>query len=402
MKKKILHVNSFNVGSTGNIMLSIAQMADKMNYDSYISYPSSRTNKLKNFDKSIVIGNKINRNIHRGLSYITGMNECYSKKATEVFLKEVARISPDIIHLHNLHSCYINLECLFNYIKRENIAVVWTLHDCWAFTGKCPHYSRIDCMKWKTNCYDCPQMGSYPKALRDKTKELFFLKKKWFVGVENLTIVTPSKWLADQVKHSFLKDYPIRVINNGINLDIFRPRQNRFRESYKIKDKIIILGVAGVWSIEKGIDVFTELSSKLSNRFKIVIVGVTDDQMNSLPDNIIKIGKTTSSEELAEIYTCANMFLNPTREDTFPTTNLEAMACGIPIVTYNTGGSVEVINKYTGKIIKSNQIEELISAIYLLSNQKKSKYFKERLIEAKRYNRKKMQMKYINLYSEII
>ena len=200
---KILEINSTNFGSTGNIMLQLSEIMNKKGINVLVSCPLCRDNLKKKVDNQIFIGNRITRNLHLRLSYITGFNGSFSRLSTWIFLRKVNRFKPDIIHLHNLHNCYINLPMLFNYIKKKNIRVIWTLHDCWSFTGQCPYFTLAKCDKWKNGCYDCPQIHEYPGALIDRTKTMWKMKKKWFTGVKDMTIVTPSQWLADMVSESF-------------------------------------------------------------------------------------------------------------------------------------------------------------------------------------------------------
>src|SRR5690606_22650192 len=322
---KILHINSGNFGSTGNIMLNIGEKAEECGYISYFAYANSRTNKNKVIDKSILIGNVLERNLHLQLTYYTGRNGCFSIRGTRKFLEKVKEINPDIIHLHNLHNSYINLEGLFNFIKERKTSVVWTLHDCWAFTGQCPHFSMVQCEKWKTGCFECPQYKDYPASRVDRTKEMYSLKREWFTGVENLTIVTPSHWLAGKVKESFLNKYPVRVINNGIDIEVFKPRLGSFRNKYNLNEKKIILGVANPWSNRKGLNIFEGLANKLDENYKIVLVGLSREQIKNLPTNILGLPKTNEPKELAEIYTAADYFINPSIEETMGLVTVEAI-----------------------------------------------------------------------------
>ena len=358
---KIVAINSGKHGSTGNIMLQIAKLARKNGHKVY-TFSGPKTNNSTVEDHSI-IGNKLSYFMHRLLASVTGFSECFSLFLTLKFLKKLNAIKPDVIHMHNLHGWYINLPLLFKYIKKNNIKVVWTLHDCWAFTGCCAHFDLIKCEKWKSQCCNCSQYKEYPSSFMDNSKKMYKLKNKWFSDVKDLTIVTPSQWLADLVKLSFLNKYPIKVINNGINLEIFKPVDSDFRKKYQLEDKFMILGVAFGWGYKKGLDVFIELSKRLDDKYKIVLVGTDDNIDRQLPPNIISIHRTHNQKELAEIYTAADVFVNPTREDTYPTVNMEALSCGTPIITFNSGGSPEILDNRTGFVISQDDIEELISSI---------------------------------------
>lgn len=189
------------------------------------------------------------------------------------------------------------------------------------------------------------------------------LKRKWFSGLENMVLVTPSQWLASLCKQSFLKDYPVKVINNGIDLDIFRPRESNFREKYSLGQKYILLGVAFDWSFRKGLDVFKDLSCQLPDSYQIVLVGTNDLIDKELPDKIISIHSTNSQQDLVEIYSAADVFVNPTREDTYPTVNMEALACGIPVVTFDTGGSPEILDSSCGIVVPVDNNNEMLKSI---------------------------------------
>jgi putative colanic acid biosynthesis glycosyltransferase len=399
---KILQINSVNFGSTGSIIRNISKAAEEHEYISYFAYADSRSNKNININNNILIGNIFERNLHIQLSYYTGYNGCFSYSGTKRFLREIDMLKPDVIHLHNLHNCYINLKMLFDYIKQKEIPVVWTLHDCWSFTGQCPHFSMVKCNRWKTGCFDCPQYKEYPSSKVDRTKKMYELKKKWFRSVKNMTIVTPSQWLADLVGESFLKVYPVKVINNGVDLNIFKPKLSNFRNKFKLQDKFIILGVASPWSIKKGLNEFLNLSECLDTNYRIVLVGLNEEQMKMLPENIIGINKTENAEELAEIYSAADVFINPTLEDNFPTTNIEALACGTPVITYNTGGSPEAIGENCGTIIESGNVGQLMDAIVQIKKNGKDYYIDScRKRTESHYNHRDRYEDYLKLYDYI-
>ena len=395
---KILEINQVNFGSTGHIMLQIADLATKKGHEVICSFYARRN---KDKDKNcIYIGNKISHNIHKKLYRKTGNNGCYSKISTWNFLRKVKKFDPDLIHIHNLHNCYINLPMLFDYIKKNNKKVVWTLHDCWSFTGQCPYFTAVGCEKWKTGCHDCEQINRYPSCSVDRTDKMWNRKKEWFTGVQNLTIVTPSQWLADLVKQSFLKDYPVKVINNGINLDVFKPTESDFRTKHNLEDKKIILGVASVWEVRKGLDVFIELSKRLDDRYKIVLVGTNDEVDKKLPEGIISIHRTSNQKELAELYTAADVFFIPTREDNFPTVNMESLACGTPVLTFNTGGSPEMVDEATGVVLMNEDIASVEQAV--ISMCESGKYTKEACTErAKQYDSGLKYNEYLSLFENI-
>ena len=395
---KTVLINSCNFGSTGNIMLEIAETAENGGYTAAVCYPQSRDNSRKQKEKDFIIGTRFSRNIHLQLAGITGLNGCFSYFSTLKLLKKLDKLKPDIIHLHNLHNCYINLSLLFKYIKKHNIKTVWTLHDCWAFTGHCPHFDMIGCDKWKTGCYSCPQYKEYPKSLFDNSKIMYRLKRKWFSGVKNMTIVTPSEWLASLVKESYLKDYPVKVINNGIDLNVFKPTESDFRKKYALENKYIVLGVAFGWGRRKGLDVFVELEKRFDKeKYKIVLVGTDDNIDKLLPDNIISIHRTQNQTELAEIYTAADVFANPTREENYPTVNMESVACGTPVVTFNTGGSPEMLDETCGAAVAKDDNDAMYNEIIRICEAKP--YSMEACIKkAKGFDKNEKFGEYIRLY----
>ncbi len=351
----IVEINTCDYGSTGNIMLQTANIARKAGIE-VITFSPKKREVMGDRSKHIYIGNSFERFVHRAICKFTGLNGCFSVISTFRFLIKLNKLNPELIHLHNLHNCYINLPMLFHYIKRKNIKVVWTLHDCWSFTGQCPHFLMAKCYKWKTGCQKCSQYRLYPASYVDNTRYMWKKKKKWFTGINNIVLVTPSYWLANLVKQSFLKEYPVQVINNGIDNLIFKPINSDFRERYSIS-KFMVLGVAFDWGRRKGLDIFVRLSEILDSTYTIVLVGVTDDIKNSLPTTIVAINKTPDQSALAEIYSAADVFFNPTREEVFGMVNIEALACGTPVLTSNAGGSPECIDESCGEVVDCNNLD---------------------------------------------
>ena len=360
--KKVVSVNLANVGSTGEIARQIRLLGKEKDVICYNAYPWSSMNR-KEEENDILIGSKLGKGLSIMAGRITGLNGCFSYFATRSFLKKVDKIKPDIMHFHNLHNCYINLPMLFKYIKKNNIKVVWTLHDCWAFTGQCPHFVMAGCDKWKSGCHNCPQCMEYPSSYVDQTRRMWRLKKKWFTNVKDMILVTPSRWLADLVGQSFLKDYPVQVIHNGINLKTFYPCEGDFRETYNLQNKKVIVGVTMDWGPKKGLDVFIELSKRLDDSYKIVLIGTNDEIDTQIPDNILSIHRTHDQKELAQIYSAADVFVNATREENFPTVNLEALACGTPVVTFKTGGSPESLDDTCAIVVDCDDVDAMEEAV---------------------------------------
>lgn len=284
-------------------------------------------------------------------------NEAFNaKKETIRFLEWADRYDPDMLCLHNLHGYYINLELLFNWIKkRPHMKVEWTLHDCWAFTGHCAHFSFVGCGRWKEGCHHCSQTGRYPAGLLvDSSESNYRRKKELFRGVRDMTLITPSRWLAELVKESFLKEYPVRIEYNTINTNIFKPTAGDFRARYGLQGQTIVLGVASAWDDRKGLDDFVALSRMLDDSCRIALVGLSKKQMKKMPAGILCIPATNSAEELARIYTAADIFLNLSKEETFGLTTVEALACGTFPVVYKGTACEEIIARYGGMAVEQD------------------------------------------------
>lgn len=339
---KVLEINSVcGIRSTGRISTDLADILKENGHGCKIAYGrETAPEKYKNI--SYRIGSDAGVKLHALKARLFDSAGFGSKKATEKLIEKIKEYDPDIIHLQNIHGYYIDIDILFNYLAAADKPIVWTLHDCWAFTGHCSYFSFANCERWKNGCFDCPQKKSYPSSLlMDRSKQNWIKKKELFTGVKNMTVVTPSKWLAELAGKSFLGKFPVKVINNGIDTEVFKPTCGDFRAAYGLENKKIILGVASVWDKRKGLDDFIKLAGITDDNYVIVLVGVNEKQKNTLPGNIIGISGTNNTAELAEIYTAADVFVNFTYEDNYPTVNLEAQACGTPVITYKTGGSPE-------------------------------------------------------------
>ena len=372
---KVLIINVVcGIRSTGRICTELAVELEKQGHEVKIAY--GREEVPDRYQKYAVrIGNDLDVRVHALKSRLLDQSGFGSIFATKKFIRWAEAYNPDLLWLNNLHGYYINIEELFAWIKlRPQMKTVWTLHDCWAFTGHCAYFSFINCKKWMClkndnlkGCYNCPQKSQYPKSYVDNSKTNFIRKRKAFSNVKNLKIITPSKWLKDTVSDSFLGDYPISVINNCINSELFKITHSNFKEEYGIKDKKMILGVANVWEPRKGLEDYIELSFRLDEekKFQIVLVGLSAKQIKEIHDrniNILALPVADGEEKLAKIYSAADVFLNLTKEDNYPTVNLEARACGLRVVTYNTGGSPEAAGD-NGIVVERGDIEGVIKGI---------------------------------------
>lgn len=367
---KILMINVVcGIRSTGRICTDIAKELEKDGNEIKIAY--GRGNVPDQFKKyAVKIGNNIDVNLHGLQARLLDASGFGSYTATKRFIKWVEKYDPDIIHLHNIHGYYINIKLLFKYLKKANKKIIWTLHDCWSFTGHCVYCNQDMCDKWINGCSKCLIYNiEYPISYVDNSRINWKKKKKYFCGLNDITIVTPSRWLANKAKKSFLNKYEIKVINNGIDIEIFKPVNTTIKQRYRIEDKKVILGVASTWDRRKGLNDFIELSKILAKDYIIVLIGISDEQMNVIPDNIICIKKTNNINELVEWYSAAYVFVNPTYEDNYPTTNLESICCGTPVITYNTGGSSESAKEFG--IVCEKNIYSIVSSIELVNSLRK-------------------------------
>ena len=389
---KVVQINTTcGIGSTGKICVGISELATENQIENYILY-SHRTN---GYPLGISCAGGIYRKVQALKSRIFGNYGFNSQKATRKIIAELERIQPDIVHLHNIHGHDCHLEMLFRYFTENQTKLVWTFHDCWAFTGYCPHFTMMKCDKWKTSCSNRIQKRDHSWFF-DRSHSMFERKKALFSGLD-LTIVTPSQWLADLVKQSFLKEYTVQVINNGIDLEIFNPTYSTFRKKYGLENKKIILGVSFGWEERKGLDVFIDLAKRLDDTYQIVLVG-TDDQVDKqLPPNILSIHRTQNQQELAEIYSAADLFVNPTREENYPTVNMESIACGTPVLTFRTGGSPEMLDDTCGAVVPCDDVDALEKEIISICTDKL--YSEDACAEkAKEFDKKQRFKEYMKAY----
>lgn len=388
---KLLQINvTANQGSTGKIAEQIGKIAIEHGWESWIAYgrgtPKSTSNLIR-------IGNDIDKRMHALGTRIFDNQGLLSKRATVHLIEQIKKINPDIIHLHNIHGYYINYPVLFHYLKLWGGPVVWTLHDCWPITGHCVYFMMNGCEKWKTGCNHCPSKIYYPGSyLLDNSENNYKLKKGIFSAIEsNLTLVPVSEFVGDYLKDSFLKNAEVEVIHNGVDTSIFKP----YAEP---KDKLI-LGVANIWEPRKGYDDFVKLRRLLDEDYKILLVGLKEKQISKLPAGIQGISRTNNQIELAKLYSKSLALVNPTYEDNLPTVNIEAIACGTPVITYKTGGAPETIDSKTGVVLEQGDIKGIANSIAIIS-QLKSEDCRERALTE--FNMDIQYREYLNLYNSLL
>ena len=394
----VLEINSVcGTGSTGRICTDLAQLLTQRGDMCAVGYgrgyvpPQAQAYAHR-------IGGPWDCRLHGMETRLFDAHGFGSRRATREFLRWAAEWKPDVVHLHNLHGYYLQVEELFAFLKAKELPVVWTLHDCWAFTGHCAHFAAANCMQWQTGCRKCPLSREYPACYGPSGAARNYTRKQTaFTGVKNLTLAAPSQWLADLTAQSFLKDYPVQVIPNGIDLTQFRPVPSDIRSRLGIPaEKKLILGVAGVWTERKGLLDFFRLADILGSSAQVLLVGLSEKQKQALPANVMGVTRTESIRELAELYTAADVFLNLTYEDNFPTTNLEALACGAPVVTYRTGGSPESVTELCGAIIPCGDVSAAAQVVM-------EKRWKQQncTAQAAKYDKQQRFQEYLSLYDRL-
>ena len=386
-----------NWGSTGKIAEQIGLCAQSHGWECYVAYGRSANPSALN---NIKVGNMFWTVEHFVENRLLDNEGLASHIPSKRLLKEIDKIHPDVVHLHNIHDHWLNYRILFEYLVEKQIPVVWTQHDQWATTGHCC-YNLVGCDRWKTECYDCPLSKWYSL---DKSKRNFNLKKNLCAGLKSLTIVPVSEWLADNMRQSHLKDRPIEVIHNGIDINVFRPQSMDVHKRYGIDEgKKIVLGVAAVWDARKGLTDFYQLAKRLpADEYAIVIVGKLTEEKQAVEGGcqMVFVDRTQNALELAQLYSAASVFANPTYQDNYPTTNLEAIACGTPVITYNTGGSPEAVDENTGAVVAQGDVEALATAIEKFS----AMDCKEACLKRAEalFDNKKCFNAYISLYNKLL
>lgn len=397
---KVLQINTVcGSGSVGRITVDIVHALEAQGDEGLVAF--GRRSAPEGIP-TYKFGTNLDMSLHVLYTFFKGEHGFASGRQTEHLMEKIRAYDPDIIHLHNIHGFYLDVEELFAYLKTAGKPVVWTLHDCWSFTGHCAHFDYIGCMKWKTGCGKCPQYRSvYPYALfKDNTASNFQRKKAAFTGLPSLTVVTPSRWLAGYARQSYLGEYPVEVIPNGIALDKFHPVEKGLRHRLGFDGKYILLGVASMWEERKGYAYFEELANRLPEEYQIVLIGLSKRKLQTLHPRIHGVMRTNSMEELAEYYSMADLYVNTTLEDTFPTTNLEALACGTPVLTFATGGSVESVDESCGRVVEKGNIEALEAAVREFRGKEKPR--EACLQKASHYDKNERFQDYLRLYAKLL
>lgn len=397
---KILQINAnYGFGSTGLIVKDIGEEIIKSGNEAYFAYQRSNTI----INNSFIVGNVLDWKIHAILCRIFGGQGYYSRIATKRFIKKIKQIKPDIIHLHNLHSNFINIDVLFTFLAKENIATVITMHDCWYFTGKCFHYVDCGCKRYIDECGKCPKKRYPPSSfLFDWSKKSLNNKKRKIGTIPRIRLVGCSKWICEEAKKGIFSNYDIETIYNGIDTSIFMTRQSYIRKDNNIGNNFLIMGMANKWLLDENIDML-ELVSTLPN-VSLMIVGCTTEQKKRIKymnKNIIAIGFINDRVKLAEYYSAADVFINLTHADTLPTVNMESICCGTPVITYDSCGSPELVDDLTGIIVKENDKVGILNSIDFI-RKNKNKFRQCSTVGIKKFNKMNCYQRYIEIYEELV
>lgn len=403
---RIAQINDVPNHSTGTIMKQISQYGWLKGEEIYDFVPCPNE-EPPHVPGQYYIGNARIRSIYKDLAERTGFNGFFAYFSTLKMLRQFRKLDIQLIHLHNIHNYCLHIPALFRYARKHDIPIVWTLHGCWAFTAKCTYFTKAKCDRWKTGCHDCPRLDMWPYSKVDRTRFVWKWKKKQYASIKKMVVAGCSNWISDLARESILGGHEVRTVHNGINLNVFKPTESRFRERIGCEDKIILLGVADGWMRNKGIHSMIELANKLKkdDRYRIVLVGA-DDHVNDLMrsngvTNVITVGKITDKAMLAKVYSAADIFLQTTEEETFGLVNVEALACGTPVITFKTGGSPEAVDETCGRVVERYDVDGMIDAI---EEQCRTKAMTSEACvkRAKHFSVERMCEDYLALYRELI
>ena len=403
MTRKLLQINPvvrMNT-STGRIMKEIGDLAMRAGWESYIAYSKARDGVPAHTSRLVPVGDKLDLVIHAIATRLFDAHGLVSRRATRQLIKEIRRIDPDVVHIHNVHGYFLNYPMLLNYLQESGKPVLWTVHDCWLYTGHCYYYSAAHCDKWKTGCGHCPQKRAFPASwLLDRSARNWKAKQQAFAPMDRLTICPVSDWIRQEMSESLLKDKPFQVIHNGIDLTVFKPDA---ADGEPALPGTTILGVATLWHEEKGFPDLIKMAGMLKEDEHLILVGrLSEEQLQRLPAHVKHIPRTENVHKLAALYAQATAFVNPTWQDNYPTVNLEAIACGTPVVTYRTGGSVESITPETGFVVEQGDVEGMLEKVREIASASREEYRTRCRAHAEAHFKKDdCYQRYIDLYESL-
>ena len=398
---RVFQLNTFcGVKSTGRIACEIAKLVEADGGECRIGYgvPGISSDSEP---YAVRIGSVIGRKLHAVLRKLFDAEGYGSWFATLQLIRQIKAFKPDLIHLHNLHGCYLHLPLLFRYFQKADIPIVWTLHDCWPFTGHCAYFDYSGCEKWMKHCHHCPQQKSYPVCIGiDGSFRNHRMKRKYFSLPGYITFAAPCEWITKHLKSSGLRHYPFKVIANGVNRKVFHPVKSDLRERFGLQNHKICLAVASEWDHRKGLSYLLELAEKMDDRYRFVVIGLSEEQIDTLPAHVIGIKNTTDTNELAAWYTTADCLVNPTLEDNMPMVNLESLACGTPVVVFETGGCPEAVDDKSGIVVPKGDTDALVAAVEKATN---GIFTAENCImRAAQFDCEQTFQQYLALYKELV
>lgn len=398
---RVFQLNTFcGIKSTGRITTEIAKLVEADGGACKIGYGTGTVpEELKRF--AFRVGTPAGRKLHGALRKLMDGEGYGSAAATRRLIAEMRAFQPDVIHLHNLHGCYLNLRVLMRYLAAQSAPVVWTLHDCWPFTGHCAYFDFVGCSKWRGGCHDCPQQSGYPICIGlDGSRRNYRHKKALFTSLPDVTFVAPCEWIKQPLRQSFLGGYPVRVIPNGVNRQVFFPVESGLRQRYLLEGRRVVLAVASEWDERKGLRYLIEAAARLGERYRFVIIGLSKEQAKALPEAMLGLTHTENARELAAWYSAADCFANPTMEDNMPMVNLEALACGTPVAVFRTGGCPEAVDESCGMVVEQGSVSGLCDAISFLCASKPAMRT-ACLARAERFDSERLFRDYLDLYKEL-
>ncbi len=397
---RVLHINAvYRDGSTGVIVEDLHNIAQSNDIESYVAYSTSTIPQC-DIPNGYQIGNKFGKKLHALFCRINGMQGYFSRFATRKLLRYITKISPDIVHLHNLHSNYIHLNMLLKYLANNGIKTVVTLHDCWFYTGGCFHYTAAGCDKWQKECGNCPKkLQDTPAYLFERSAKILKERKKYFSAINDLTVVGVSNWITEEATKTVFKNSKALTIYNGIDTEIFKPTESDFRKKHNLENKFVILGPASKWLSQVNKETFDSVVSSLKVDESLVLLGCSQNKMGELPNKVIGLPFVKDKTELSKIYSAADVFVNPTREESLSLINIEAQACGTPVITYSNTGVKETVDNICGFSVKTGDFLELIDKIqYVKSIGKQSLVLDTQKRIVQNFDKNENYKNYINLY----
>lgn len=397
---KVLQINAtYGYSSTGLIVKDIGDTLVATGNEAFFAYQSARGE----IENGYPVGNRLDRKVHALLCRVFGRQGYYSRSATKKLINHIEEIKPDVVHLHNLHSNFVHVNMLLQYLAKNDVPTVITMHDCWFFTGKCFHYADIGCERYKSGCGRCPKKKAPPASmLFDSTASVLRDRDKLLHAIPRLKVVGCSEWVCNEAKKGIMKDLELMPIRNGVDTNVFKPYdKTAVKRELNLEDKFVIMGMANKWLLPSNVEFLNKMKSHLAENDRIVLVGCTEQQMSALQseEKIIAVGFVKGREALAKYYAAANVFVNVTHADTLPTVNMESICCGTPVVTYDSCGSPEIVLEGCGYVVPEGDVDGIVEKI---KNVKSNVLRSVEAIGKANFDKTVCYRKYVELYKDIV